>query len=102
MNKKMNILSFILLIFFVFQSDMVFGSVKCSNPELYGLSSDEVNMSNNEYYCWEIKYLKQYHNIISKSLSSYYDFYAKDLNNKNIDVLRKLGITPEKYDYLRK
>ena len=24
------------------------------------------------------------------------------MNNKNIDVLRNLGITPEKYDYLRK
>lgn len=103
MNKKIHILSFILFIFFAVQSRVVFSSTnKCSNPELYGLSSDEVNISNGEFYCWEIKYLKQYHNILSLSLSSYYDFYSKDLNKENIEVLRNLGITPEKYDYLRK
>ncbi len=103
MNKKICILSFILFILFVIQSSVVFSSTnKCSNPELYGLSSDEVNMSNMELYCWEIKYLKQYHNLLSTSLSSYYDFYSKDLSKKNIEILRKLGITPEKYDYLRK
>ena len=85
------------------QSEVVFSATnKCKFPELYGLSSDEVNMSNSDFYCWEIRYLKQYHNILSTSLSSYYNFYSKNLSKDNIDDLRKLGITPEKYDYLAK
>ena len=102
MKKVRYILSFIFILF-VMQSAVAFSATKkCSQPELYGLSSDEINMSNDEFYCWEIRYLKQYHNLLSTSISSYYNFYAKKLSKENIDDLRKLGITPEKYDYLDK
>ena len=102
MKKVKYILSFIFILF-VMQSKIAFSETKkCLEPKLYGLSSDEVNMSNDEFYCWEIKYLKQYHNLLSTSLTSYYNFYSKKLSKENIDDLRKLGITPEKYDYLAK
>ncbi len=96
---------FLMLISFVFvmQSNISFSAThNCQNPELYLLSNDEVNMSNSEFYCWEIRYLKQYHNLLSTSMNSYYSFYAKNLDKDNIEVLRKLGVTPEKYDYLKK
>ncbi len=102
MNKIKYILSLIIF-FFVMQSGVAVSAPhKCDNPKLYGLSSDEVNMSNADFYCWEIKYLKQYHNTLSINMESYYNFYANNLTKANIEVLRNLGITPEKYDYLYK
>ncbi|MCR5506603.1 MAG: hypothetical protein K6F04_02005 [bacterium] len=102
MNKLKYVFMFLVFAFFMQGGVVLSATSKCPQPELYGLHSDEVNMSNSEFYCWEIRYLKQYHNIISSSLSSYYSFYAKNLDNDKIEILRKLGITPEKYDYLYK
>ncbi|MBR1544332.1 MAG: hypothetical protein IJ638_00095 [Alphaproteobacteria bacterium] len=102
MSRLKYVFMFVLFILFMQGSFAFSATLKCPEPELYGLSSDEVNMSNSEFYCWEIRYLKQYHNTISSSLSSYYNFYSKNLDKDKIEILRKLGITPEKYDYLAK
>lgn len=74
----------------------------CQNPTAYNLSYDEVNISNSDFYCWEIRYLRDYQNLLSMNINSYYALYPKNLSIKNIDILRKNGITPEKADYLFK
>ena len=84
MMNKFKSLFIPLLFFFVLQSVSVFAQFKCDKPKYYDLSEDEVNSANSNFYCWEIRYLKRYHNTLSSSLASYYNFYAKDLSDDNI------------------
>lgn len=72
----------------------------CTHPEYYNLTRDEVNISNQEFYCWEIRYLKEYHNRLSMSLNSYIALYPQPLFVRDVNVLRVAGITPEKAEYL--
>ena len=102
--KKLNIFNFATVLFLILTSS-VFAqttSYKCTNPTIYGLDVEDVNRSNSSFYCWEIKYLKEYQNRLSMTLSSYYNLFPKDISSENIEKLRELGITPEKSDYLYK
>lgn len=72
----------------------------CTQPEYYNLSRDEVNISNQEFYCWEIKYLKEYQNRLSMNLNSYLALYPQPLFVRDVNLLRSSGITPEKAEYL--
>ncbi len=76
--------------------------MKCQTPSAYGLSNTEVNLSNSDLYCWEIRYLKEYHNILTMNINSYYQLFPDNISVNDIERLRKLGITPEKFDYLNK
>ena len=76
--------------------------IKCQTPSAYGLSNTEVNLSNSDLYCWEIRYLKEYHNILTMNINSYYQLFPDNISVNDIERLRKLGITPEKFDYLNK
>lgn len=77
-------------------------SYKCKDPIIYGLDRNDVNLSNSSFYCWEIRYLKEYQNRLSMTVSSYYNLFPKDISSENIEKLREFGITPEKADYLYK
>lgn len=72
----------------------------CQNPKYYGLLNDEINVSNKEFYCWEIKYLKEYQKRLSFDMNSYLALYPQPLFVKDINILRQAGITPEKAEYL--
>ena len=102
MHKKL----FLILSFFIATFGLSVSSFAktsehlCKNPEYYQLSSDEVNVSNSEFYCWEIKYLKKYQNRLSMDLNSYIALFPQPLFVKDVNVLREAGITPEKAEYL--
>ena len=79
-------------------------SHKCTTPAAYNLETNELNDNNKNYYCWEIKYLKEYHNQTTMNFSSYKDLFLKitDLTDVEIQSIRELGITPEKLEYIYK
>ena len=77
-----------------FANTMSSASHKCTTPKAYSLSESEVNSSNAEFYCWEIRYLRDYKKVLSMGKKSYYSLFPKGLSASNIEILRKLGITP--------
>ncbi len=74
----------------------------CKKPEMYNLSATEITSKNTEFFCWEIRYLRDYKNTLSMNLNSYFSLFPKYLSFDNINSLRKLGLTPEKVEYLYK
>ncbi|MDR2098683.1 MAG: hypothetical protein LBO78_01500, partial [Rickettsiales bacterium] len=76
-------------------------TVKCPNPAPYGLTNAEVNVSNAEFYCWEIKYMKERLGQLSMSESAYVALYPQPLFVSSAESLREAGITPEKAQYLQ-
>lgn len=103
MPKKLLYILFILTIA-VFMPDVSFAQSThlCTNPSYYDLTASEVNISNREFYCWEIKYLKDYQKRLSMDLNSYLALYPQPLFVRDVNVLREAGITPEKAEYLTK
>ena len=77
-------------------------SHKCVHYAAYGLTPSDISSENSNLYCWEIRYLRDYKNTLSMNVGAYKSLYPKHLSPENIDVLRKLGVTPEKADYLYK
>lgn len=78
------------------------GAHLCTTPKLYGLQASEVNSSNKDFYCWEIKYLNEYHNRSSMDITQYINLFPTPWFVGNINILRQEGITPEKAEYLHK
>ncbi len=76
----------------------------CNKPNLYNLKNYELSENNKNYYCWEIKYLKEYHNKTTMNFSSYTALFSKitDLTDAEFQKLRSIGITPEKLEYIYK
>ena len=92
--KKLNIFIFAIVSFLILSSSLFAqsSSYKCQKPTIFGLEVEDVNRSNSSFYCWEIKYLKEYQNRLSMTLSSYYNLFPKNISSENIEKLRKLHV----------
>ncbi len=102
--KQSKIFIIFLILFGIFTSSIYAATPEhlCTNPNYYGLTNDEVNISNKEFYCWEIKYLKEYKDLLSTDINTYLSYYPTPLFVRDINILREYGITPEKAEYLLK
>ena len=75
----------------------------CAHPASYGLAPEELSAANREFYCWEIKYMKERKGALSMGL----DAYRAELRAwmpyiRDVDELRRRGITPEKAEFLER
>jgi hypothetical protein len=74
---------------------------RCAYPASYGLAPEELSVANQEFECWEIKYMKDYAGALSMDMGEYKERLRSWLPFvRDVEMLRAKGITPEKAEFL--